>query len=75
MVHKVTSLSNTMSRAIDFGVDSILQGYITEFAVEAIKSYSEDEIKIFQGPRRRYMLSISKWIKILVYEKGILHIE
>ena len=29
LVHEVTSVSNTISRAVDFWVDSILQGYIT----------------------------------------------
>ena len=72
MVHKVTSVSNTISRAVDFWVDNILKGYITEFVVEVITSYSEAEINFFQGPRRRYLLSISTWIKMLVYEKGIL---
>ena len=72
LVCEVTSVSNTISRAVDFWVDSILQGYITEFAVEAITSYSEVERKNFQGPRKRYLLSITTWIKMLIYEKGIL---
>ena len=72
LVHEVTSVGNDISRAIDFWVDSILQGYITEFMVETITSYSEVEIIFFQGPQRRYLLSISAWIKMLSYEKGIL---
>ena len=72
MVHKVTSVSNAISRAVDFWVDIILRGYITKFVVEAIASYSGAEINFFGGPRRRYLLSLSTWIKILVYEKGIL---
>ena len=35
LVCEVTSVSNTISRAVDFWVDSILQAYITKFAVEA----------------------------------------
>ena len=70
-MHEIISVSNTIFRAVDFLVDSILQRYITEFAIEAITSYSEVEIKIFQGPRRRYLLSISTWIKMIVYEKDI----
>ena len=31
LVHEVTSVSNSVSRAVDFWVDSILQGYIIEF--------------------------------------------
>ena len=72
LVHEITSVSNTISKVVDFWVDSILQGYIIEFMVEAITSYSEAERKFFQGPRRRYLLSISTWIKMLVYQKGIM---
>ena len=32
------SVSNSIPRAVDFWVDSILQGYITEFTVEDITS-------------------------------------
>ena len=64
-----------VSRSVYFWVDSILQGYITEFAVDTITSYSEAEINFFQGPRRRYLLSISTWIKLLTYEKGLLHLD
>ena len=70
LVCEVTSVSNTISGFFDFWVDSILQGYIIEFAVGAITSYSEFERKNFEGPRRRYWLSISTWIKMVIYEKG-----
>ena len=50
LVYEITSVSNPISRDIDFWVDSILQGYITKFAVEMITSYSEVEINFFQGP-------------------------
>ena len=66
LVHEITSVSNTISRDVDFWVDSILQGYITKFAVEAITSYNEAERNFFQGSRRGYLLSISTWIKMLV---------
>ena len=69
---EITSVSNPIYRAVDFWVDNILQGYITEFAVETITSYREAIRNFFQGPQRRYLLSISTWIKMLVYEKDIL---
>ena len=72
LVHEVTSVSNAISRAFDFLVDNILQGYITKFAVDTITSYSAAKRIFFQGPCRRYFLSISTWIKMLIYEKGIL---
>ena len=36
LVREVASVRNTISRDVDFWVDSILQGYITEFAVDTI---------------------------------------
>ena len=74
MVHEITSVSNPISRAIDFLVDSILQGYITK-AIETITSDNEAEIIFFQGPQRRYFLSINAWIRMLIYEKGILYLR
>ena len=45
-VCKINSVSNPICRVVDFWVNSILKGYITEFAVETIASYSEAEKKI-----------------------------
>ena len=75
LICEITRVINPISRVVDFWVDSILQGYISEFAVEMITSYSEVERNFFQGPQRRYLLSISTWIKMLVYEKGILQLS
>ena len=50
LVHEVTSVSNPISRVVDFWFESILQGYITKFAVDTITSYSESERNFFQGP-------------------------
>ena len=68
-------VSNLISRAIDFWIDSILEGYVTKFSVEAITSYSETERHFFQGPQGRYLMSINLWIKMLLYEKGILQLS
>ena len=50
LVHEVTSVSNTISRAVNFWVNSIFQRYITGFAIDTITSYSEAERNFFQGP-------------------------
>ena len=71
LIHELNSVSNPISRDVDFWVNNILQGYITEFTVETITSYSETKSNFFQGAQRRYVLSISTWIKMLVYEKVI----
>ena len=75
MVEEVTSVSNVASRAVDFWVDNIMQGYISKFAIDTITSYSEAKLDFFQGPRRRYLFNISTWINLLAYEKGILHLD
>ena len=72
LIRESASVSNPISRAIDFWVDGILKGYITKFAVETITFYSEDERNVCQGPHGWYLLSINIWINMLVYEKGIL---
>ena len=67
--------SNPISRAIDFWVDSILGGHITEIIVDTINSYSEVEREFFEGLRGIYLTSLKILIKILICEKGILRIE
>ena len=43
LVPEVTSVSNKISRVVDFWVDSILKGYINGFVVDTITSYREAE--------------------------------
>ena len=71
LVQRLKNIRNLVLRVVDFWVDSMLEGYITEFVVETITSYSEVGRKIFQGPRGRYLIYLRTWIKILLYEKGI----
>ena len=72
LIERLKRVRNPVSRDVDFWVDNILEGYITEFDVDTIASYSEVEQKIFQGPCGRYLLSLKMWIKMFVCEKGIL---
>ena len=53
-------------------IDKILEGYITEFVVDTIKSYNDVERNFFKGPRGIFLLSLQLWIKMLICEKGIL---
>ena len=75
MTQEVAQVSNPISRAVDFWIDNILKAYVTELVVEAITSYSKAEKHIFQGPQRRYLMSINLWIKMLLYGKGILQLR
>ena len=73
--HRLKSVSNPVSRAIDFWVDNILEGYITEFVFDTITLYREVKRKVFQGPHGRYLTSLRTWINMLVCKKWILRIE
>ena len=44
-----------MSRAVDFWVDSILEGYITEFVVDTITSYNKAEVIFFPRTMRKIL--------------------
>ena len=72
LTERMKRINNPISSDVDFWVYNIIEGYITEFVVGTITSYSEVEQKKFQGPCNRYLSSLKTWIKMLVCEKGIL---
>ena len=41
MIEQLKIVRNHVSRVVDFWIDSILEGYIIEFDVDTITSYSE----------------------------------
>ena len=43
LIERLKRVRNPMSRALDFWIDSILEGYIIEFVVDTITSDSEVE--------------------------------
>jgi hypothetical protein len=58
--------------AVDFWLDNIVVGFITEFAVDTTKSYNIEEKDLLRGPRGRYIISLYTSIKILLYNKGVM---
>ena len=53
LIQRLESVSNYISKDVNFWVDKILGGYITEIVVDTINSYSEAERELFQGHRGR----------------------
>jgi hypothetical protein len=43
-------VDNRTSYVIDFWIDSILGGYVTEFSIDHNQAYNVVEIDFFQGP-------------------------
>lgn len=57
------------------GFISIIRGFLTEFAIDTVKSYSAAERELFDGPRGRYLKSLYLWMKMLLCENGVLRLE
>ena len=72
LIQQLQEVDNKASRVVEFWLDTILEGYITEFTVDIIKYYSEAESEFFNGPRGRFLLSLQFSIKMIICEKGIL---
>ena len=70
LIQELQEIDNTASGAFEVWLDIILEGYITEFAVDTTKSYSEAERELFNGPRGRFLLSFQLSIKMLGSENA-----
>ena len=75
MIQELQETDNKASRAVEVWLDSILEGYITDFAFDTNNSFSEAEREFFNGPQGRFLLSLQLFIKHLVYEKAILKMD
>ena len=75
VIQRLERTDNYVSRAIDFCLNSLLDGFVTEFAVDMLKAYNEAERYFFKGYHGKYLNSLSLWIKMLLCEKGILRID
>jgi hypothetical protein len=71
-ITQLQQVDNKFTRAVDFWLDNIVAGFITEFAVDMVKSYSATEKEFLKGPRGRYIRSLYTSIKILLYNKGVM---
>jgi hypothetical protein len=68
-------LDNKWTWTIDFWFSWVKEGYIIEFLVEYIDSFSGDERKFVDGPIKRMLEEILLWIKNLFVEKGLMRME
>jgi hypothetical protein len=54
-IHQLQQVNNKFTCAVDFWLDSIVAGFITEFVVDTTTSYSVVEKEFPRGPRGRYI--------------------
>ena len=70
LIQELQETNNKASQAVEVWLDSILEGYITDFAIDTNKSFSEVEREFFSGPQGRFLLSLQ-----LVCKKGIMKMD
>jgi hypothetical protein len=54
-IDQLQQVKNKFTRAVNVCLDSIVVGFITEFAVDTVKSYNAAEKEFLRGPRGRYI--------------------
>jgi hypothetical protein len=68
-------VNKKFTRAVDFWLDNITAGFITEFSVDTTKSYTAAEKDFLRGPKGRYIRSLYMSIKILLHDNDMMTME
>ena len=68
-------LDNELTRAVDFWVETTLNGYIVEFAAEFYQSFSKAKAIFRSGLRGKLLKEISLWIKALMVDEGLVEFQ
>jgi len=75
LINKFKNVYNIVSREVDLWFDNTIGGYITEFSIDRVESYSQVERYLFKGPRGKFIHFLKLNIKMLFHEKIILKIQ
>jgi hypothetical protein len=74
-IAKLQQENNKFTRTVDFWLESIVVGFITEFVVDTAQSYTEAKKYFLKGLRGRYIRSLYTSINILLYKNGMMTME
>jgi hypothetical protein len=74
-ITQLKRVNNKFTPVIYIWLDKIVVGYITEFAVYTLRSYSITEKDFLKGPMERYIRSLYSSIRRLLHDKGVLTME
>jgi hypothetical protein len=75
LIKKFKRVDNVVSRTVDHWFDSTIGGYITEFVVNSVESYSQAERYFFKGPRGKFLHFLKLKPKMLLHENNVLKIQ
>lgn len=74
-VHQLEMVRNKISRTIDFWFESVIEGYIVEFAIKSTVYFTIAKRKFLKVPRGIFISSFSLLIKMLLYAHDVLPLE
>jgi hypothetical protein len=74
-ITQLQQVNNKFTHTVDFWLDNIVAGFITEFVVDTTKYYTAAEKDFLKGPRGRHVKSLYTSIKILLYNNGVMTME
>ena len=72
VIQRLKKTNNSISIEVEFWMNNLLEGFVTEFAVDTLKAYSKVKRFFFKGYRGKYLNSLNLWIKMLLCEQGVL---
>jgi hypothetical protein len=75
LIRKINTISNKVSHMVDFWLNSIMGGYITEFAVDCTQSYSVAERDFFNRICGIYLSEMYTWINMLLCDKNVMKMD
>jgi hypothetical protein len=75
LIKKVKRVNDNVSRAVDLWFDKTIGGYVTEFSIDRVESYSQVERYFFKGPRGKFLHFLKLKITMLLHGKNILKIQ
>jgi hypothetical protein len=75
LIKKVKEVDNVVSRVVDLWFDSTIGGYINEFSIDRVESYSQAKRYFFKGPRGKFLHFLKLKIKMLLHENNISKIQ
>jgi len=74
-IAQLDKVNNKFTHEVDFWLDNIIAGFITEFIVDTMKSYTATEKDFLKGPKGSYIRYLYTLINILLHDKGLMTME
>lgn len=74
LVQTLEASKDKITNNVDHWIDQIIRGFITEFVIGTLVSYSEAEQGFLKGPWGKYIKYLSTLIKMLLCKKRVMQL-